>query len=159
MNLMTSSRILFFLISLVLSQETSFKKSYEFLLDSTSSNHATTNITDVIRNQPIYLSIDEIGELSKFGLEYHNGTIKALRPNNLDDSYETEHFKFHYTLDGNDAVTNIEYVHSMGEIFEQVWNFFIDTLEYDPPPEIDPQNQKLYDIYIERLPAYYFGIT
>ena len=159
MNLMISSRFLFFFISLVLSQDTSFKKSYEFLLDSTSSNHATTNITNIVRNQPIYLSIDEIRELSKFGLEYYNGSLKALRPNNLDESYETEHFKFHYTLDGNDGVTNTEYVHSMGEIFEQVWNFFIDTLEYDPPPEIDPQNQKLYDIYIERLPSYYFGIT
>jgi len=159
MSLMINSRFLFFFISLILSQDTSFKKSYELLLDSTSFNHATTNITNILRNEPLYLSINEIGELSKFGLEYHNGSLKALRPNKLDYSYNTEHFKFHYTLNGNDAVTDIEYVHSMGEIFEQVWYFFIDSLGYDAPLELDAQNGMLYDIYIERLPSYYFGIT
>lgn len=156
---MINYKFLFLFISLVFCNNTSVKKSYELLLDSTSFNHATTNITNILRNDPIHLSIDEIGELSKFGLEYYDGSIKVLKPTYLDNSYETEHFKFHYTLDGNDAVADIEYVHSMGRIFEQVWNFFIDTLEYTPPPEVDPQNEKLYNIFIERLPSYYFGIT
>jgi len=156
---MINYKFLFLFISLVFCHNTSVKKSYELLLDSTSYNHATTNITNILRNDPIHLSIDEIGELSKFGLEYYDGSIKVLKPTYLDNSYETEHFKFHYTLDGNDAVADIEYVHSMGRIFEQVWNFFIDTLEYTPPPEVDPQNEKLYNIFIERLPSYYFGIT
>ena len=47
----------------------------------------------------------------------------------------------------------------MGEIFEQVWLFFMDTLEFDPPVSDPLENNDLYNIYVENLPSYYFGIT
>ena len=47
----------------------------------------------------------------------------------------------------------------MGEIFEQVWLFFMDTLDFDPPVSDPMENNDLYNIYVENLPSYYFGIT
>ena len=156
---MNHYRFLFIFISILFGKNISFEKSYESLLDSTTFNHATVNITNILRNEPEQLSLDEIKELSKFGINFHNGSFEVFKPTDLDQSYETEHFKFHYTLEGIDAVTDIEYVFSMGNIFEQAWSFFIDTLEYDPPPEVNSQNGVLYNIYIERLPSYFFGVT
>lgn len=159
MILMNSLRIILFLCSVAVGEKISFEKSFELLFDSTSNIHPTVNITNILRNEPKELSAIEMNKLYSLGLEYHQGSLKAIKPTNLDLSYKTDHFEFFYTLDGVDSVENVEYVHSMGEIFEHVWNFFIDTLKYDPPPGLDSQSEKLYNVYIERLPSYYFGVT
>ena len=77
-----------------------------------------------------------------------------LRETNLDLSYETEHFRINYTFEGINAVESIDYILSMGNIFEQVYSFFIDTLDYDKPPT---NSDGFYDINVERLEPGYFG--
>ena len=65
-------------------------------------------------------------------------------------------FRFQYTLDGNNAIESIDYVIGMGNIFEQVWSFHIDTMGFDQP-QMGPDG--LYEIMIENLPSFYFGYT
>ena len=72
-----------------------------------------------------------------------------MSPNDLDKVHETDHFEIHYTLTGNDAVINNEYIYTMGEIYEDVWSFFIDTLDYDPPIDSNSDTDNLYKIYVE----------
>ena len=64
-----------------------------------------------------------------------------------------------YTLEVIYSVANIDYVITMSELYEQVYKFFIDSLGFTPPPNDPNKNYNLYDIYIENLPTYYFGIT
>ena len=107
------------------------------------------------------LTKKEKNNLSRLGLFELNGSLKVLHPNYLDLKYETNHFRFHYTLSESSThkVDNIDYVIQMGHVFEQVWLFFIDTLNFESPPTDPSYENDLYDIYIENIPSYYFGIT
>ena len=79
----------------------------------------------------------------------------------LDQIYDTEHFRFYYTLDESSihVVENQGYVITMSEVFENVWDFFMDTLEFEQPL-LNPENDhSLYEIYIEYLSPQYFALT
>ena len=135
------------------------KHSFNILNNTTGTVHATPHITNIIRNGIEELSDHEILNLPSIDLELQNNKIVSIIPDDLDRHLDTDHFRFHYTLEGTDAVQNIDYVITMSQIYEQVYSFFVDTLDFVPPPNNPINNYNLYDIYIENLPTYYFGIT
>ena len=149
--------LLLALFSQVAGKDLSVKSSYDILLNSKDKVHATPHVTNLIRNGASELTESEKSRLSEIGLSDQGNEIVAIKPTDLDQMYDTDHFRFFYTLDGSDAVENEYYVISMGEIFEEVWTFHIDTMGFDPPPTDPSTNHGLYEVYIEYLGSGYFG--
>ena len=137
----------------------STKQSYSLLLNATERIHATPHITNLIRNGSDNIDIYNPSKLKQLGLKIEDLHIVSAEPNNLDEFYDTEHFRIYFTTQGDSAVEDMNYIYNMAQVYETVYSFFIDTLGYNPPV-VDPNiNHNLYEIYIERLPSYYFGIT
>ncbi len=132
--------------------------------------HATPHITNLIRSGTPSLPPDIIPRLPELGLRITGERIIALRPTDLDRALETENFLIHYTSDqsDDDAVspddydgnTVPDYVDRMATEFEIVWDFFLDSLGFDPPPDDGTLGGSgKYDIYLENLPSQYFAVT
>ena len=141
--------------------ELSVKDSYDALFHSSDPVHATLHINNLIRQGAIGLTDLEKVRLSEIGLSAHGNEIIVLKSTVLDQTYDSDHFRFYFTLDesSNDAVENEDYVTNMGVVFEEVWSFYIDSMGFDPPP-LNPNNDHdLYEIYIEYLSPTYFGLT
>jgi len=157
------NKLTFFLLSsgLLFGRAPSVSSSLASLLNSNEPTHATHHVSNLIRHGHSGLSTVEKKQLQKVGLGLKNDSIIPIKPTDLDQTYDTDHFRFFYTLDqsDNDAVENIEYVSLMGTIFEEVWTFFSDSLGYEAPLQDPNASHELYEIYIENLPSYYFGVT
>jgi len=151
--------VLFVITTTLIGSTITVRESYNILNSNSGLIHATPHITNIIRNSPNNLTEAEKDGLQNIGLEVINGQIQSIFPNDLDQIYDTDHFRFHFTFEGNDAVANIEYIISMAQIYEQVYLFFTDTLGFDYPPSNPAADNNLYQIYVENLPPYYFGIT
>ena len=135
--------------------------SWSRLFETNEKTHATPHITNIIRDSPDKLNTDQIKDLEKLGIYVKNNIFLIERPEGLTETYTTDHFKFHFILgDSYDSVDNIDYVISMGNVFENVWKFYVDSLGYSPPVEDQMiGGSNLYDIYLLNLPSGYFGIT
>ena len=155
MNLINRSILITITSASILGASINVKQSYNILMNSDVPIHATPHINNLVRSGAYGLDDLERSKLIEIGLKVEGNSISILNPV-LDQSYDTDHFRFQYTLDGNNAVENIDYVISMGNIFEQVWSFHIDTMGFDQPP-MGPDG--LYEIMIENLPSFYFGYT
>ena len=152
-------------------RELSVQGSCQQLLDPNEATvHATPHITNLIRNGTPSLPPDIIPRLPELGLGITGERVIALRPIDLDRTLETENFLIHYTSDqsDHDAVspddydgnTVPDYVDRMATEFEIVWEFFLDSLGCDPPPDDGTEGGSgKYDIYLENLPSQYFAIT
>lgn len=151
----------FISIALVYGNGITSQQSFSELFNIKSRIHATPHIANLVRNGPDQISISEQARLKDLGLNIKNNQLLAERPEGLERTYSTEHFLFHYTLDDSyNAVDNENYVQEMAEVFEQVWDFFADSLWFDQPPSDNGiGGSDLYDIYIMNLPSGYFGIT
>ena len=155
------SLILFSICACLYGRELSVKNSYDALFHSSDPVHATLHINNLIRQGAIGLTDFEKSRLSEIGLSVHRNKIIVLKSTVLDQTYDSNHFRFYYTLDesSNDVVENEDYVINMGTVFEEVWSFYIDSMGFDPPP-LNPNNDHdLYEIYIEYLSPTYFGLT
>ena len=153
--------LLFSICNCLYGRELSVKDSYDALFHSSEPVHATLHINNLIRQGAIGLTDFEKSRLSEIGLSVHGNEIIVLKSTVLDQTYDSDHFRFYYTLDGssNNAVENEDYVTNMGTVFEEVWSFYIDSMSFDPPP-LNPNNDHdLYEIYIEYLSPAYFGLT
>ena len=64
-------------------------------------------------------------------------------PEDLDQIYDSEHFRFYYTYESSDAISNMDYILQMAAIFENVYSFYIDTLGFSPPVN-DPDSNIAY---------------
>ena len=100
---------LFLFSSTVLGSSFSVVKSYETLKNRSEPTHATPHINNLIRNGLGQLNKDERDKLDEIGLRIVGNRITTMDPM-LDQTYDTEHFRFFYTLQDNDAVENIDYV-------------------------------------------------
>ena len=152
-------------------RELSVQGSCQQLLDPNEATvHATPHITNLIRNGTPSLPPDIIPRLPELGLGVTGERVIALRPTDLDRTLETENFLIHYTLDQSDNAavspddydgnTVPDYVDRMATEFEIVWDFFLDSLGFDPPPDDGTEGGAgKYDIYLENLPSQYFAIT
>ena len=161
-RMMTIIKFIFFIFFSIycFADDLSVYDSYNKLFSTKNIHvHPTTHITNLIRNGISSFSDHEKKNLTNIGLIEINGILKVSTPNFLEMTYETDHFRFHYTTNesSSNKVENIDYVIQMGEVFEQVWMFFIDTLDFNSP--IIDDEQSLYNIYIENLPSFYFGVT
>lgn len=154
-------QIVLFILNLITAKNISSHQSWSTLFQNNQRIHATPHITNIIRNGPDNLKANQIKDLEKLNIYVDSENFLVERPDGLNEVYTTDHFKFHYTLDGSyNSVENIDYVISMGNIFENVWNFYIDSLGYLPPAEDQMiGGSNLYDIYLLNLPSGYFGIT
>ena len=47
----------------------------------------------------------------------------------------------------------------MAEVFEEVYSFYIDTMNFSAPVSDKASDDILYEVFVENLPTYYFGIT
>ena len=153
--------LLFSICNCLYGRELSVKDSYDALFHSSAPVHATLHINNLIRQGAIGLTDFEKSRLSEIGLSVHGNDIIVLKSTVLDQTYDSDHFRFYYTLDesSNDAVENEDYVTNMGAVFEEVWSFHIDSMGFDPPPLNPNNNHNLYEIYIEYLSPGYFGLT
>ena len=153
--------LLFSICACLYGSELSVKNSYDALFHSIEPVHATLHINNLIRQGAIGLTDLEKVRLTEIGLSTHGNNIIVLKSKVLDQTYDSDHFRFYFTLDAssNDAVENEDYVTNMGVVFEEVWSFYIDSMGFDPPP-LNPNNDHdLYEIYIEYLSPTYFGLT
>ena len=151
---LTSRLIKIFLFSsTLLGSSLSVVKSYETLKNRSEPTHATPHINNLIRNGLGQLNKDERDKLDAIGLRIIGNRITTMDPV-LDQIYDTEHFRFYYTLQDNDAVENIDYILRMGAIFEEVRSFYMDSIGFEFPPV---NSDGLYEVRIENLPSFYFG--
>ena len=102
--------LLLALFSQVAGKDLSVRSSYDILLNSKDKVHATPHVTNLIRNGASELTESEKSRLSEIGLSVQGNVIVAIKPTDLDQIYDTDHFRFFYTLDGSDAVENEYYV-------------------------------------------------
>ncbi len=155
MNLINRSILFIITTASMTGTSISIKQSYNILMKRDGPVHATPHINNILRKGPNGLDNTEQARLNEIGFEVEGNSISVLNYD-LDQSYDTDHFRFQYTLDGNNAVENVDYVIKMGDIFEQVWSFHIDTMGFDQPP-MGPDG--FYEVIIENLPSFYFGYT
>ena len=137
----------------------STKESYDILFGEDNTIHATTHVTNIIRNGTEDLTISEIKNLEQLGILSQSGEISTFTHYDLDQVFESEHFRFHYTNEGTDAISDPNYIFQMAEVFEEVYSFYIDTLNFSAPVSDPASDDILYDVFVENLPTYYFGIT
>ncbi|MCX7759373.1 MAG: hypothetical protein N2169_07210 [bacterium] len=87
------------------------------------------------------------------------GKIAERRPILTNEQIiNTEHFKIHYTLFGDDATTQ-EWAESTASIAEYCWNFFSSQKWALPPPDFNMGCDNKYDIYIYNLGTAFHGVT
>ena len=110
MTLTNSSIKLFLFLSTVLGSSNSVIKSYETLKNRSEPTHATPHINNLIRNGLGHLNKDERDKLDEIGLRIVDNRITTMNPV-LDQTYDTDHFRFYYTLQDNDAVENLSLIH------------------------------------------------
>ena len=161
MNWINKASLFILIHSLIFSKGISTRESYHELFFGEGKVHATLHISNLVRHGIDQLTQEEISKLSEIGLINEGTSIIAQTPSTLNETYETDHFKFYYTLDNEsiDKVDSLGYVIIMSQVFEQVWNFFGNTLGYDAPPGNPNNDDDKYDVYIVNLPSNYFGIT
>ena len=87
---------LFLFSSTVLGNSISVFKSYEALKNRSEPTHATPHINNLIRNGLGQLNKDERDKLDEIGLRIIGNRITTMDPV-LDQTYDTEHFRFYYT--------------------------------------------------------------
>ncbi len=64
---------------------------------------------------------------------------------------DTEHFRIHYTLEGEDATTE-EYAQRVADTVEKVWQIQVEQMGWPPPPADDALGADgRYDVYIADL--------
>ena len=133
MNL-TNRLLLLIILSVAINAESmNEQESYNILKNGLQSFCETLHINNIIKSNIQDSNKIKNSKLDEIDIEIYQN-IFHIKNNSLDQSYNTEHFRFFYTLEGNDAVANIDYVSNMGNIFEEVWSFYIDSMGFEPPP-------------------------
>lgn len=134
----------------------------EVFEERTFVRHLTPYMIDIARNG--HLLPEEIKvKLQSFGFDF-SGSLVILLRSDLDFYYDTEHFRIHYDLTGTHAADNTitnqnnipDYINTMADIFEEVYNHEITELGYTIPPYdgTDGGGSNLYDIYVQNINYY-----
>jgi hypothetical protein len=84
----------------------------------------------------------------------------------LEHTYNTPHFKIHYDTQGDNAVTNEDWVDTCAKVLEHVWETEVNVLGYKAPPNdslhpapINDGGDSRYDIYLLSLSPQILGYT
>ncbi|MBU0528752.1 T9SS type A sorting domain-containing protein [bacterium] len=128
-----------------------------------SVRHLTPYMADIARNGHL-LPEDTKIKLKSLGFDFSGETVLSPRPTYLELNYDSENFRIHYTLTGNNAVdptisygnTAPDYIETIAEVFEQVYYHDINERGYTPPPSdgIEGGSNDIYDIYVISTNAY-----
>jgi len=156
---------LLFADSKAVSASHSAQRVIDVLEHRTFQRHLTTDIFNIARNGHL-LSEDIKQKLIRLGFDF-SGEIIVMKSAMMQYYYDTEHFRFHYDLDGFNAVdptdigpNNIpdgfpDYVNIMGNVFEDVYHHDIDELGYTPPPSDGGYGgSEAFDVFIVKTNAY-----
>lgn len=103
--------------------------------DTDTSGHFTVTIT--VGDANILSILDSITRVTLSGPE-------LIR--------DTEHFRIHYTLEGNDA-TDPHIVNALAISVEEIWRIQIDRMGWSPPPRdgVRGGGNDLYDVYLKDI--------
>lgn len=150
--------------SKAISATNSAQKIIDVLEHKTFERHITTDMFNIARNG--HLLSDEIKkELESFGFDF-SGSKVVMKSLLMQDYYDTERFRIHYDISGFNAVDpadsdgdNIpDYIETMAEVFEEVYDHEINVLGYTPPPtDGEHGGSGNYDVFIKKLS--YYGLT
>ena len=160
----------YLLTSLCLSRQSTVNESWESLLNTRHERvHATHHLNNLIRNNALPNSQSKKNILNEAGITVINNRLSAILPDQMESTYQTTHFNIHYDegsssnsistadLDNNSIP---DYAEQMGQIFEEVYLFFKDSLGYDINfLNSQSMGNAKYDIFIDNLPQNYFAIT
>ena len=97
--------------TIVFSKNSSVENSWLALLDKHDERiHASYHINNILRNG---LPPDEqkrINLLENLGIKIYNNKLISSQQNTLDNTYNSEHFLFHYTLDqsSNNSISSAD---------------------------------------------------
>ena len=148
----------------ILAQEASLQ-----IVNSTT-NHYSETLHDIFKYG--YLLSDSSKEvLEQKGFVFNKKLTSSARPQNLDQYTDDGFFRFHYTLQGSDAVSPIDsnqnqipdYIDLIITTFKSIGNEYFEKLGYPRPPSdhyytrLDNEGSDHYDIYIFNLESGYYG--
>jgi len=139
-------------------------------ITNSTTTHYSETLHDIFKYG--YLLSDSSKEaLSQKGFIFNKKLTSSARPQNLDQYTDDGFFRFHYTLQGSDAVSPIDsnqnqipdYVDLIMNTFKSIGNEYFDKLGYPRPPSdhyytrLDNGGSDHYDIYIFNLESGYYG--
>ena len=148
----------------ILAQEASLQ------IVNSSTNHYSETLHDIFKYG--YLLSDSSKEvLEQKGFVFNKKLTSSARPQNLDQYTDDGFFRFHYTLQGSDAVSPIDsnqnqipdYIDLIITTFKSIGNEYFEKLGYPRPPSdhyytrTDNGGSDHYDIYIFNLESGYYG--
>ena len=84
------------ILNIVWAENLSSLESWSTLFEANEKTHATPHITNIIRNSPENLSADQIKNLETLDIYVKNNIFLIERPLGLTETYNTDHFKFHF---------------------------------------------------------------
>lgn len=170
--------ILFFLSVLILSgnlliadvNAVAASQSAERIIDvleqKTFQRHITADLIQIARHGHL-LSESEKDRLKNLGFDF-TGKLVVLKSTESLFIYDTQHFRFHYDLTDDNAVDPTDtdpangipdYIDTMAEVFEEVYDHSINELGYVPPPSDGTHGgNDLYDVYIVQTNAYGYTV-
>lgn len=135
----------------------------DVLEHKTFSRHITANLIEIARYGHL-LPEETKNKLKSLGFDFSGKLVIMLRPD-LDFYYDTDqgHFRIHYDLTGANAVDNTDsngdtvpdYIETMANVFEEVYDHEINVLGYTIPPyDGMAGGSDAYDIYVKSTNAY-----
>ncbi len=69
-----------------------------------------------------------------------------------EETLDTEHFRLHYTFDGQDAAASASYVDEVAQALEHVWQVEIEQFGWAaPPPDEGIGGDDRYDVYLQEI--------
>jgi len=130
-----------------------------------------THVLKILAENHHLLSDSTKAVLSAIGIDFNRAIPGFLRPSDLEEIYDTGLFRFHYTIQGEDAVDDTDedingipdYVQTMASVFNEVADIEIGLYGYTRPPSDewyeDNGGNGLFDIYIKQLGNDLYGYT
>ena len=97
--------------TIVFSKNSSVENSWLALLDKHDERiHASYHINNILRNGLPPNEKKRINLLENLGIEIYNNKLISSQQNMLDNTYNSEHFLFHYTLDlsSNNSISSAD---------------------------------------------------
>ena len=82
------------IFSLAIGKNISPLDSWSVLFESEDKVHATPHITNIIRTNPTHFTHSQIEELKSLNISIENNNFLIERPEGLNESHVTNHFKF-----------------------------------------------------------------
>ena len=170
----SSSLVLFWTISILnicFSRQKDINESWEALIGIDKEYiHASHHLNNILRNNSLPTSDEEENLLQNLNIKVSSDKLSVLTPNMMESIFKTEHFNIHYDLSAssNDAISIEDlnnnsvpdYAEDMGIIFEYIYSYFKDSLNYDLVFHNNQDSStKKYDIFINNLPQNYFALT